>query len=89
MDKPLKIIENIENKIELQEWFMNHMPSDEMLWKQAAVNQIMFIRDKISWLVQEKREEVQVISTHISKSIELPVYYLKRDNLHIILRDNM
>jgi hypothetical protein len=72
----------------LQEWFNEQNVSDEMCWKLRFVNQIMFVRDKIGGLVTRERDKVFVISTHTSKSIRLPVYFMERNGLQIALRDN-
>lgn len=79
---------------QLQKWFDANHTDDKMLWKKASENQIMFVRDRLSWLVVGKSSknanEVYVISEHTSKSIQLPVYSLtyEEKGLHIILRDN-
>ncbi len=82
--------------VPLQEWFNNHRVSEEMLGREAAHHQIMFVRDTIvpvfgAGLPYEQRENIAtVISTHRSKSIELPVYQLKRPDkdLKVVLRNN-
>ena len=76
-------------KVELQKWFNENRVDDKMLWKKASENQIMFVRDKLAWLVMSEKD-VYVISEHTSKSILLPVYSLtyKEKGLNIILRDN-
>jgi len=80
----------------LQEWFNENLPKDKMLWKDCCVDQIIFVRDKLAGLVgvglshDERRNITHVISTHTSKSIQLPVYNISRPDigLSIILRNN-
>lgn len=79
----------------LQQWISKQV-DDEMLWKGAFGRQVGFVRDAIvplfTWgLDYDDSEDVpNVISTHRSKSIVLPVYELTRKDLGIrlILRDN-
>ena len=86
----------IQQSTPLQEWMSAHPVRDEMFWQEPAGQQMMFVRDRIAGLVgygleHEQRKLVPtVISTHRSKSIELPVYELCRPdrNLRIILREN-
>ena len=78
----------MSQKTNLQDWFMSNRASEEMIYKKASENQIMFVRDNLSCLVTGKSNNVFVISTHTSKSIKLPVYSLEREGLQIILRNN-
>jgi hypothetical protein len=78
---------------ELQTWFMAHMPAETMLWKKAFTQQVLFVRDElVRAFFKDCREEtanpVLVVGTHVSKSILLPIYQLRRDGLVITLRDN-
>jgi hypothetical protein len=80
----------------LQAWVTKHSVRDEMLWKGAWGEQIRFVRDHLLYLVGSGLHFVDlaaipdVISTHTSKSILLPVYELSRDDigLRLILRHN-
>jgi hypothetical protein len=83
----------------LQQWITANHPADEMIYKSAWSDQVCFIRDKIpSFLVnrnvntykeyQTIRENITVISTHTSKSIELPVYCIKANGDTFIIRGN-
>jgi len=86
----------------LQEWISAHLVTDEMLWKGAWGRQVEFVRDALCYLVAsglspDDEDDYKkflaipdVISTHRSKSIELPVYELSRPDLGIrfILRNN-
>ncbi|MFB5622471.1 MAG: hypothetical protein ACE5RH_00580 [Nitrosarchaeum sp.] len=67
--------------MKLQEWINHNEPKNEMLWKDAFYDQVLFIRDKIPSIFATSYEEyeliknnIEVISTHTSKSILLPVY---------------
>lgn len=81
-------------KRRLQAWANDNAPSDEMLWKEAYWDQIIFVRDQIAWLLARNYEEFQdlvaVSGTHRSKSIECPVYFLdlKQDGVRIWMRYN-
>jgi hypothetical protein len=73
----------------LQDWFMANPIKEEMRYKKAAEDQIMFIRDVIGNLLDIRGEKKQlVISTHTSKSIVLPVYALILPGTEIIMRGN-
>ena len=87
------MLDILKKGIDLQKWINCNNVPDEMLWKKRYENQFIFVRDKLNGLMQNNLEReditpVKVISTHISKSITLPVYYLQRKDLHIILREN-
>jgi hypothetical protein len=80
----------------LQAWVSKHVVANEMLWKGAWGAQIQFVRDQLLYLVavglhyEDIAAISDVISTHSSKSIQLPVYELRRDDigLRFILRGN-
>jgi hypothetical protein len=82
----------------LQEWFNVQREStpDEMLWKGASGQQVMFARDDLRYLVaagldyEDARNICTVISTHRSKSVELPVYCWSRPDigLQLVARGN-
>lgn len=82
----------------LQKWISEQLIKDEMLWKGAWGRQVEFVRDSLAPLVgsgleyevYEAMNIANVISTHRSKSIVLPVYELSRPDLGIrfILRNN-
>jgi hypothetical protein len=57
-----------------------------MSYKKAASDQLCFVRDDLGSRLGF--ESGDVISTHMSKSILLPVYSLKYKSLQIIIRDN-
>ena len=78
-------------RIALQEWIRDQIVGDEMLWKGSFGSQVGFVRDVLQSLVAaglhypECREIAFVISTHRSKSIDLPVYELARPDLGLRL----
>jgi len=93
MHKTIEELTSLHNGTPLQEWYNNQNVPDDMIWKDAMKQQFMFVRDKLNGLVNARIQyeditPVQVISTHRSKSIMLPVYHLQRDSLNIILREN-
>ncbi len=80
----------------LQHWINANTPKEEMFWEAPARAQMLFVRDRLAPLVlsgmsyEEGKDVAQVIGTHTSKSITLPVYELERPDkkLRVILRDN-
>lgn len=60
---------------------------DKMLWKKAAEHQEIFLRDEIC--TNLLRTHAFVVSTHTSKSIQLPVYYfMMRNGIKVVCREN-
>ena len=83
--------------IPLQEWINDNNPEEKMMWKESWSNQVCFVRDEISRFLcndntfesyQTIRENITVISTHMSKSIDLPVYCIKANGDKFIMRNN-
>lgn len=79
--------------MDLQKWISENLPNDELLWKGPMLKQVNWVRDRLVGLVSaglDERIQVQVISTHMSKSCHLPVYQLLRRDLglEIVLRSN-
>ncbi len=79
----------------LQDWFMENKPADDLLWKDGLAKQVMFIRDTIPGILSRSFEEfkeiqlgTEVISTHMSKSVTLPVYRLEWNKYIFIMRYN-
>jgi hypothetical protein len=74
----------------LQAWFMENTPKDEMRYKESAERQIMFVRDEFfNFFTDFMIDRVEVISTHTSKSISLPVYHIVLTNgMEFIMRGN-
>ena len=71
----------------LLHWMRKDNIPDEMLWKKAAENQEIFIRDTIC--TNLLHTHAFVVSTHRSKSITLPVYaFLMHNGIKVICREN-
>lgn len=81
----------IQIGIPLQIWFKEHM-------RDTSEQQIIFVRDNLCYLISsgmqgtidEKKSIVTVISEHMSRSVQLPVYHFDRSDigLEIVLRNN-
>jgi len=82
--------------IPLQDWISANVPEDKMHQKNSWSDQVCFVRDEIPKFLcgtsfedyQTVRENITVISTHMSKSIDLPVYCIKANGDKFILRNN-
>lgn len=79
--------------MQLQQWFIANIPDDKMLYKEAAVKQVLFVRDYLAARVvsgfSHDKNCALVINVHLSKSILLPVYKITLKNgIVLILRDN-
>lgn len=78
----------------LRRWANENQPSREMLYHDAFRQQIGFIGDRIAGLLSRTHEEccdlVDVVGSHRSKSITLPVYHivLRQDGAQFWLRNN-
>jgi hypothetical protein len=64
--------------MKLQDWANEHEPSETLVYKSGYWPMICFVRDVIAPLVSTSYEDckgkVQVLSTHRSKSVLLPVF---------------
>lgn len=80
----------------LTQWIRDNNPDEKMSWKGAFSDQVCFVRDRIPGILANSLEEYQgiqhlnlgVISTHVSKSIKLPVYELKFRDFTFTIRHN-
>lgn len=75
----------------LYEWYLKNykqMEQSTLYYKNAWAKQYQFIRDRISYCMGLPPKTVEVVSTHRSKSTELPVYELKLPYCIIELRGN-
>lgn len=80
----------------IQIWARENEPSKEMIYYDGYWDQIIFIRDKIRFLLGveghgEVNDKIRVVGTHTSKSIKLPVYELdlkEKFGLRIFIRCN-
>lgn len=74
------------NKL-LLEFMRENELDDNLIWKKAAEKQMIFVRDKIGRHLS--KSPIFVVSTHYSKSCELPVYAFKLSNgIEFIMREN-
>lgn len=74
------------NKL-LIEFMRENELSDDLLWKKAALQQMIFVRDKIGQHLSHS--PIFVVSTHMSKSCLLPVYAFRLTNgIEFIMREN-
>ncbi len=80
--------------ITLYDWLRDekNTPKKEMLWYNSFWDQTKFIRDQLDALFVEQDEQryglVTVVSTHLSKSIVLPVYRIDLNGVLLTMRDN-
>lgn len=83
--------------VDVTAWLRVNKPKETLIYKESIYDQIKFVRDKISdELVFSdmgfgEHEEPQVISTHYSKSVKLPVFKITREDkgIEFILRCNI
>lgn len=73
-------------KIELLEYMRSTEIDDTLRYKIAAEEQMIFVRDTICFGLL--KTDCFVISTHRSKSIELPVYEINFNGITAIVREN-
>ena len=91
----LRAYYNSHLPVDVTAWVRVNEPSDKLLYGKELGPQLCFVRDVLapifydSWKECEK-DPVMVISTHMSKSVTLPVYrlYITKYNLEIIIRAN-
>lgn len=84
------------DSIGLGQWVRENQPEEKMIWKSAFHDQMNFLLnvlpEAIASSLQEKEAiemSMHVISTHMSKSIILPVVQINlRDGTIILLRNN-
>lgn len=81
----------LQCKQNIQDWFMENEPSENMIYRKSYSNQWLFVRDTLPQVLfpnlqhEKQRERLTVISTHMSKSIVLPVYEINIPEQGIIL----
>jgi hypothetical protein len=75
--------------VDLQKWAIENEPSKEMYYYEGYWDQIIFIRNIITYLIFDTSDEAErsrsVVSTHVSKSIKLPVYQFEAKKLGLTL----
>ena len=68
----------------MREWDID----DNLIYKKAAINQAIFVRDNLGTGILSSIP-IFVVSMHRSKSVHLPVYYAKlRNGIEIMMREN-
>lgn len=71
----------------LQEWANSNKPHKNLLYKDAFWEQVAFVQDNVARLLSSSFEEfydlVDVESTHLSKGINCPVYFIELKNYGI------
>jgi hypothetical protein len=82
--------ENVKGKPHehLQVWIRENNVDDNMVFKNAFSRQVCFFRDAFDGLLRDYVQKIEVISTHTSKSILLPVYRFVFADMEMIVRDN-
>jgi hypothetical protein len=81
---------------QLQPWANEHEPAEALIYGKRYWEQIIFVRDVLTSVFARSYEQyrqlsdnIRVIGTHRSKSVELPVYQLTLDNgVVITMRHN-
>lgn len=69
----------------LREWINDHVPEEKMYFYKAFFRQVIFMRDELRYLTGVSPE---VVSTHRSKSIQLPVVRYGLDHCVVYAREN-
>lgn len=81
----------------LTEWTRAHPPKDTLFFKDGFGDQIIFVRENIAAALASSYEEwksicdgekLMVIGEHISKSVKLPVFFLRWHDFEFVLRYN-
>lgn len=76
---------NLSTEMPLQKWLTENQPKPEMLWKGAFGQQAILF----NFIADFYCLDLFVVSTHRSKSIDLPVVYIPiKDHTELIIRDN-
>lgn len=71
------------------QWLERNRPNENLIYKDAFYRQVSFVRSKLLSLFDIDDDDVKVINTHTSKSIELPVYEITLDDGTVLtMRDN-
>lgn len=73
-------------KQDLLEFMRENEIPENMVWKNHAESQMIFVRDTLAQRLLHTT--ANVISTHYSKSIKLPVYEIVFNGITAILREN-
>lgn len=86
----------LNNPFPLIDWCRNKKlhPPKTMRWQDACWDQIIFVRDVLARLLlhqyshKDQEQRTLVVGHHLSKSIQLPVYEIRRDDCVVLVRNN-
>lgn len=81
--------------VDVNAWIRVNEPDKNLIYAKGLSNQVRFVCDNLCYLLRSTYEEwcdnpPQVISTHYSKSVKLPVFQinLEKYGIEIVLRNN-
>lgn len=74
-------------KEDLGGWISMNTPAYNMSYAVAANNQFKFVYDDL-WALRNDPDKVDVIGTHLSKSIDLPIYQFELFDKVITMRND-
>jgi hypothetical protein len=75
-------------EISLDRWADHHQPDESLYFSDGFWNQVQFALRHLPAALGCQREQVSVISSHFSKSVELPVYRIRAHGMALTLRNN-
>jgi len=95
-------LDDLDTPVKLADWWPAHPPADTLLWKNGYGHQCSFVLNTLGSmlikgvdgdpgdLIELVENSIWVISTHRSKSVELPVFHLKHPTrgLELVMRCN-
>lgn len=70
----------------MQDFIDNNAPAEEMLFKDAWLDQVVFLRNMAKCYLAA--DSVEVVGSHMTKSVCLPVVQIKRCGLTVTMRGN-
>ena len=88
--------------MKLQDWFNDNMPDEDLIYREGMIAQVIWVRDGLAYMVwrslsekysdladyEQRQNHLVVENTHRSKSVILPVYHFKIDDISIKIRCN-
>lgn len=74
-------------KEDLGQWIDKNVPRFSLTYKDQAIRQFSFVYERL-WELRNEPAIVDIIATHFSKSINLPVYQFELDDKVITMRCN-
>jgi hypothetical protein len=96
-DALAQIREHYDNHppVDITAWVRVNVPDESLIYAKQFANQVVFVRDilgRLLWydVIERVSNQPNVISTHVSKSVKLPVYQIihKKFGLEIVLSNN-